>query len=287
VVVVDRSAAMAQSWPSIARALSSVFADPRMDTYGTALRLFPDPQPIPGCDTSTCSVEACATPLVPAAELSGFPAPEDTQEQALTDALSATFASMEDAPLGAAVEGALLEATRLRRDYDRVRVVLATAEIGGGCGRDIGALVEKADLDSGIRTAVVAPASSDALPELDALAARGGSSRAFPIGPNAEGVDDLVQWLTPEVPESFVCDFPLPEMPPGAVPTFDATVLTVTVGQAPVDVERVAEERACGEAFAWYLDDGETPTRVLLCPALCGAIHQGLHVELEISVSCQ
>jgi len=287
VFAVDRSVAMAESWADISQALINVVADPLMDIYSVELRLFPDPRPVSGCDAQSCSVDACAAPLVPAAELSNVPAPEDEQERALIDALMTSLPSTEVAPLGAAVEGALVEAERLRGAYDSVHVVLATAEIGNGCERDVGALVESAYVDSGTTTFVVAPASSEALPELDDLAARGGSQLSFPIGPGARGSDELVPSLVPIISGTFACDFAVPAAPAGEVPVLDATVLTVTVDDATFVAERVDDQRACGETLAWYFDRAEMPNSVVLCPELCSELHSGSSAAIEISVWCE
>jgi len=286
VVAVDRSAVMAESWADTSRVLSDLFADPAMDYYSVALRLFPDPRPVAGCDVESCSVDACATPLVPAAELSDLPAPEDAQEQALIDALMTTMPSMDVAPLGAAVEGAHLEAERLwSMDY-RVSVVLVTAEIGNACERDLGALVEYAYVEFGTTTFVLRPASSEALPELDELAARGGSELSAPIGPGGYESDELVDVLVPIVSSALSCEFGFPDVSPGEVPVFDATTLTVTVDGATFVAERVQNARACGEKLAWYFDRVEMPTRLLMCPSLCFEVTSGSSAIVEISAWC-
>jgi len=58
-------------------------------------------------------------------------------------------------------------------------------------------------------------------------------------------------------------------------------VLVRTTGDDPRDLPRVAGVSDCTDAGGWYFDDDDAPTRLLLCPASCGAEADGLEVELE------
>ena len=58
-------------------------------------------------------------------------------------------------------------------------------------------------------------------------------------------------------------------------------VLVRTLGDDPRDLPRVDDAAACTDAGGWYFDDPDAPSRLLLCPASCGAEAEGLEVELE------
>src|SRR6185503_17894291 len=138
-----------------------------------SLRFFPDDRPVAGCDSTSCSEEACSTPLVPLAELD--PAPDDPQEALLVAAVESTETTSESGPQFTAYQGAVRVARSAASDQARVAIVLVTAGLSSACGRSLQELVASTYAEDGIPTYVVAPPTSPELTALDSIAASGGS----------------------------------------------------------------------------------------------------------------
>ncbi len=82
------------------------------------------------------------------------------------------------------------------------------------------------------------------------------------------------------------CSYELPNVPVGQV----LVPSKVNVAQylddgSSTNLPRAASVASCGEG-AWYFDDEAAPTRVLLCPTICGAIQVLQTAELDITLGC-
>jgi hypothetical protein len=95
-----------------------------------------------------------------------------------------------------------------------------------------------------------------------------------------------------ELAKAVIDSAPLPcelEIPaPGAGQTLDpdlVNVLYTAPDAAQVAIPRASAEAQCTGTSAWYYDDAESPTRIILCPEACTAAQQG--GALELAFGCE
>jgi hypothetical protein len=130
----------------------------------------------------------------------------------------------------------------------------------------------------------------DSLTSLDAIAAGGGTDKAFIVK-----ADDPKQ--TPEQTrkqfldavnlirgKSISCDLDLPAAPPGKKMDPEKVNVNFTPdGQAAAPLKYGT---ACTGDTAWHFDDAQKPTKVLLCDDACGAIKADPAGKLDVVFDC-
>jgi hypothetical protein len=283
VFAVDRSAAMASGWADATAALSAFFRDPAVTNVAVSLRFFPDDRPVAGCDAESCSMEACATPLVPLGELDT--APGDAQETRLEDAVAGTETSADAPPQVAAYRGAVAIARGITSEHESATIVLVTASLSSSCGRDLDQAIADTYAESGIPTYVVAPADAPDFDALDALADSGGTGKALRFG--APDESNPLYNLFPISGVAYACDLPVPNGP--AAPPLDYYLAWMTVsldGNAPFEVPRVMSQAHCQDAVAYFYDDNSNPESIGFCPALCEELTQNRDAHVKVSFPC-
>lgn len=92
---------------------------------------------------------------------------------------------------------------------------------------------------------------------------------------------------TVAVSEELPCAYDLPEPPSGM--TFDRDRVNVEhtpEGGGTEVFPRASDEAACGTERAWYYDDADAPTQLLLCPAACDAVTSGPG-RVDVRLGCE
>jgi hypothetical protein len=244
-----------------------------------------------GCDAVNCNADACASPLFPFAELVASRAPADEQEDLLVTALLDTEPVAAEASITLAWRGArdAVAALRTARPEEGGHVLLVTTGGPDTCGGDaalLARLTAAAVEEAGITTFVAAPETTSAREDLDRIALNGGTGEAFLIGPETEGLADLIDALTP-VRGTVTCDFALPSAPDSLAFDFERTVMTLTLeSDPPIDLRRLSSGEACGNALGWYYDNDSRPTRIVLCVSTCSAVANARHGRIDVGLSC-
>lgn len=84
------------------------------------------------------------------------------------------------------------------------------------------------------------------------------------------------------------CFYDLPEPPAGMVfdPERVNVVLTDESGEETT-LARAMTPEACEDHLAWYFDDNEIPTRIVLCPAACELVEGLVRGEVDIALGCE
>jgi hypothetical protein len=291
-VTVDRSEAMREAWPDVTAALVTLFEDPTLARLAPALKFFPDE--LSECHPGNCTADACASPLVPYAELVASPAPADDQEALLVAAVSGTQTVADEAPITVAWQGARDVAAAVKGATPQAgsHVLLVTAGEPDTCGGDAAMLASLTALaleEGGIATFVGAPTSvsASAREALDRIALNGGTGTAFLIGPETEGLADLINALMP-VRGDIACDILLPQTPDGAAFDLEHVVVTLTLeADPPIDLPRVSSGAACGDAPGWHYDDDRPrPTRIEFCTSTCSTIANARQGRVDVEIPC-
>lgn len=290
-VMFDKSGSMEKNdkWGSASGALVDFVSDPKTAGLRLGLRFFPDA----GCDDATCDASICAQPLIDAMPLTADPAPGDAQEGALVAAIEAN--GPDDGggtPISAALAGGLAWATAYRAAHpgDNAAVLLLTDGAPNGCDEDEGNIVglaEGALQQAGVRTfAVGLSGSNEGL--MDDIAQAGGTEHGFFVDSGSSAKDDLLAALAAIQGSVLGCEIAMPAA--SGDQAVDPAEVNVTYtpgdGGAPVTVPQVAGAQACADLPAWYYDDPASPTKIVLCPAACGAVQGDAHASLEVVLGC-
>lgn len=289
-IMMDRSGSMLdnQKWANATTALQAFFQDPESAGLSVALRFFPDEQPVAGCSAPSCSVSACATPLVDAAALNAQPAYADPQQKALVDALKATSPGGQT-PMHAALAGAEAWATAHAGSDHRTAVILLTDGEPQGCDENIdhiAQLAAESQSKAGVLTYVIGMVGSKQS-QLDAIAKAGGSTAAFLIDKGTVTTELRAQ-LKKIKTAQLACTLELPASPDPTKPV-DPELVNVTMapkaGGVASTIPQVASKAACS-GVAWYYDTPNAPAHIILCPAACTAAEDNPDTVVTVVLGC-
>jgi len=291
-IQIDRSGSMNTDigggdtrWTASIKAFKKFVADPASANLALALRFWPDNSPVSGCNDTSCSVTACKSPLVPVGLLTAQPAPADTQEQLLLNALnskSATGMTPMYAALGGATQWAIEYKTA--HPQEEAMVVLVTDGDPNGCNENetqISNLAGNAFTTYGVKTYAIGIQGANPT-FMNQIASKGGTSTGFFIAPGGNVEYELLAALVQIKGNTAPCDFVVPQ---GGVydPSAAKIVLTPTSG-ASVPLNNVGSLAQCGTG--WYYDNPAAPTQVKLCPSTCTAVLNDSGAKVEVDLGC-
>jgi hypothetical protein len=288
-VMMDRSGSMLenQKWANAQTALTVFFQDPKSAGLKVALRFFPDEKPTAGCSAPSCSVAACATPLVDAGELNDKPAYADPHQKKLVEAVQATSPDGQT-PMYAALAGATQWAKQAAGSDHRTAVILMTDGEPDGCDENIdhiAALAGDALKSKGVLTYTIGmPGSKQS--QLDAIAKAGGSDAAFIIK-SGTVTTQLEAALKKIRVSQIACSFTLPKSSDPTKPV-DPNLVNVTYGKSGGKsqvIPQVASKAACSSQ-AWHYDNPDKPTKIELCPDACSAVQSDPDASVRVVLGC-
>lgn len=280
----DKSGSMldAQKWAGAKAALIAFFQNPETAGLSVALRFFPSG----ACDEVSCSVDACATPLVDAGPLTALPASGDPQQAALVEAVNGVSPSGET-PMSAALAGAEQWALAHVAPGTRTVVVLVTDGEPNGCDEDVAAIAAlAADAKAGgvLTYAIGMEGSNEA--QMNQIAAAGGTGQAFFVGAGSVSTA-LLQAFEKIQTSEIACAFDVPTPPDGE--TLDPGLVNVNYTSsagATVTLGQVAGLGACDASGGWTWDDPASPSQILLCPSTCDAAKADVGAKVKILLGC-
>ncbi len=297
VIMYDKSGSMgdpaeggnpALKWVPVNTGMKAFFADPASSGYSASLQFFP----APGDITATCSAPY-ATPLVALTSLG--------QNQSLVTALDHAM-PQGGTPTLPALQGAIAYAqqTSQTRPEEKTVVVLVTDGEPGlmvngtfapGCANNDVAHVAAAAADAykgtpAIPTYVVGVGTS--LQKLDAVAAAGGTGKAFVIPvSNPTETTSVLQKAFESIRSQvqLSCDFPLPAAPAGQ--TLDTNRVNVGFTSGAGAETPLVYSADCKAPNGWRYDDLAHPQRVELCGAACTTAQADRNGKLTVAFGCQ
>ena len=279
----DKSGSMDNDnkWNNATNALSAFFQDPGAAGLRVALRFFPND----GCG---CNIDDCAQMEVALAPLTADPAPADTQEQALLDAINANGPD-GNTPMYAALAGAIQAAETHIMDNpgERAVVIIVTDGEPNGCNEDyddIAGLAAAGVQNDVLTYAIGLQGSNENL--MNMIAAQGGTNQAFLIG-NGNTTQDLLTALQQIQGNTVSCSFVVPtEASNGQTIDPNQVNLVVTSGGTSTTVPQVADAGSCGSDPGWYYDDPANPSVITLCPDYCDAIQADENAQIKLEFGC-
>jgi hypothetical protein len=284
-ITFDKSGSMDDNnkWENATNALKAFFADPAAADLEVALRFFPQGS----CSESQCDVNACATPQVGVGALTAAPAPADTQEQALVNAINSTSPG-GGTPISAALQGGIQWGIQyLGQNPDhKVVVILVTDGEPQGCEESYGTIANIAanGLFQGIPTYAVGLQGSNET-ALQQIAMAGGGSGFFIGSGNAEA--ELLAALQEIRGAALACEIDIPDPSMGEFNPALVNVEYTPGGGTPQTIGKVANEAACGASGGWYYDDPANPQTIMLCPASCDTAKDDPDAVLKVVLGCE
>jgi len=290
-VLLDQSGSMTldgNRWAPVTTALKAFIAGPSLAGVGMGLQYFPLGATVTS-DPKICTATNYSTADVP---LSDLPA----NGAALTGSIDNHFftAAMGNDPAhwGTPTYPALQGSYDYLRTYLTAnptrRGVLLLATDGlpsklcmGDTPAEIATLIaSQLAMTPPIQTYVIGIGK---ITTLDTWAMAGGTGQAFVVdGTGTTTQDDLTKALDQIRVLTLPCDYAIPAPADGSVDPKKVNVRFTSPTQATTDFLNVANASACAAGVqTWYYDDPAAPTRVVMCPSACDALHQqGAKIEL-------
>jgi len=241
-----------------------------------------------------CDIPAYATPAVAAATLPG----------AIAALASSLDARMPDGltPTGPALAGAIQSASaHAAANPDRkAAVVLVTDGLPTECAPvDIPAIAALAAAGAAgtpptptFVIGVFAPdEAATAAPNLNALAAAGGTGSAVVIDTNQNVTAALQAALDKIRTTAVACEYRIPPASTGAIDFGKVNVRFTGGGGAQTTIGYVANKASCDVARGgWYYDvdpaTGQTPTSIVACDATCAQFRGDAAARVDIVLGC-
>jgi len=283
----DRSGSMTTNdrWGKTTGALKAFFADPASAGMGVALRFWEHYKPVAGCDDTACDINACSVPLVPLAPLTAAPAPADTQEQALIDAINVTTPAA-DTPMLPALAGATqwAKAYQNANPNQQTVVVFVTDGYPNSCGSDPATIASYADdafVNAGVLTYAIGIQDAN-VSLMNLIAQKGGTGTAFFVSDQGDTQQQMLSALLEIKGDVVACEFDLPNA--GLFDPGNATVTFYPTNGNPTAYPQVLSAAACGNG--WYYNDPLNPTKILLCPTTCQNVLASAGASIDVALGC-
>jgi len=279
-----------KKWDPVTSALNAFFADPESAGITASLSVFP---------LNKNKGKGVATQNQPAdCEAAKYGKPEVTP-RALPDdmAFSAAIAALDPpnefgTPTHPALSGTIEYAeSLLKEDPSRkVAIVMVTDGDPVSCQGNTIDNTAKAAAAVADRIPTYVIGVGDSLTSLDAIAAGGGTDKAFivksddPKQTPEQTRKDLLDAVNLIRGKAISCDLPLPAPPAGKKLDPEKVNVQFTAdGQDPTSLKYGAD---CTGDTAWHYDDATKPTKVLLCDDTCTAITADPKGKLDVVFGC-
>ncbi len=300
-IMTDKSSSMIGTrWNDVKKAIIGFSNDPASAGIGVGIQYFPK---LPAQYTSTCSNDsqcggygpcwlsycrACtvthySTPDVPITVLPGAVA-------AITNSINA-ITPFGGTPTGPALQGAVSYAKAWASSHPghSTVVVLATDGDPYSCAPadipSISAIASSAAAGTPkVLTFVIGVGTS--LTNLNAIAAAGGTTKAYLVSAGANVTQQFIQALNDIRKKTLGCEYQMPKTDAGIIDPSKVELEWTPTSGAPVVIQRVKDATACGTSEGWYYDNAVTPSKLLLCPASCTKVQADPGSKVNISLGC-
>ncbi len=301
-IMLDRSGSMIPSlkqptdrWTPVTGAISAFVNTPVSGHVGVGLGFFPpvarpescfgdgscgqfgpcDPLGVNGC-IGYCKASLYESPVVAIQPLPGAGAP-------ISSAISRANAHPSGGtPMAEGLAGAIAYAKKVKLKYPNhvVTLVLATdgepsGPPGQGCQESLDAVAAQAaaGFAADIRTFVIGVGNQ--APNLDAVAKAGGTDKALRADDGSD-INKLFQQKLTEIRGEVACQYLIPPPPEGETADFNkVNVDYAATSGATQSFPRAGSAALCADNLAYYYDDPNAPTKILLCPKACDAVKAG------------
>ena len=277
-------------WTAVKNALTAFVSAPEAAGIGVGIQYFGDTL-LASCDPAVYEVPDVEIGLLPG------------NGPAIVDSLN-SHAPSTNTPTAAGLSGAINHAIAWRsaNPSHTVIVVLVTDGQPNTCGNvtDVATVAGAALTGAAMPTyvvGVVSPGSDCGIldpnppnvPDLDTVAAAGGTQRAFIVDTSGGAEQQFLAKMN-EIRAGAVipCDFQLPPPPPGETLNLSAVnVEFIDANQQSTLIYYVETPDRCDPAAGgWFYDNPQAPTRILLCQSTCSAVEATMGGQIDIALGC-
>lgn len=271
VFMIDRSGSMAQNskWPTIVSGLESFFNDPKSAGMNASIAFFKS--------ANECDINSYSTPSVPMTAL----------PSAAFKTTIDTFSPNGGTPTLPALQGAIKYAQEQAQIHtgSKVAVVLATDGIPNDCNSTVQNVTQAAQgVAASLPTYVIGV--GDQLQSLDAIAAGGGTTKAFVVGIQnpQQTATDFENALNVIRGATLSCEFKMPTPPAGR--TLDINSVNVVFTPQGGSGQTLTYNQSCMGGTGWHYDDPHNPTKIVLCGSTCNTVQAAKGGEIDVVTGC-
>lgn len=255
-------------------------------------------QPIPGfgicsgfgagLSNDSCVAADYATAAVAMAALPG-------NASAITSSINAKMPDGDSTPTEPALAGALQYSKAYAQAHagDQVVVVFATDGVPTGCSGTNTIAQAETDAKNAYMGAPKIPTyvigvGTDAPSDLNGIAMAGGSGMAFFVDQGATAQQQFLMAMNTIQHAALGCQYTIPT-PTSGTPNFGEVNVTYTMGgtTTAVTIPQVPNAAACPtNQDAWYYDNPNAPTQILLCNSTCTKVEADTTGEVDVALGC-
>ena len=273
------------SWDHSAAAVTAFVSDPASNGISVGLGSFP---PLGSADPDCTTGTNCGTPIVPIAALPGNATPMITAMQTTAKPDN----PLANTPTECGIRGMITQCEQWQAANNIKCVhVLVTDGTPTECDTtdaNLIALVAGAKA-KGYETFVLGLPGSN-LQALDQLAQAGGTTAAIDVSAGVSAFVDALNKIRSNVSvgTTLPCQWKIPPPPSGQ--TFDPKMVNVSFtpqGGTSKDLGYVTQTDCSRATDAWYFDDANKPTEVLLCSQTCDMLKASTGAEIAVGFGCK
>jgi hypothetical protein len=232
----------------------------------------------------SCSANDYAVPAVEIATLPGVATP-------ITSSMS-THGPNTGTPTSAALQGAIDHAKTWATAHPghAVVAVLATDGDPADCDTDLNHInaIAAAGASSAPKILTFVIGVGNSLGALNGIAAAGGTTKAFLVDTGGNVNQQIVDAMNAIRHAALGCAYTIPAPTTGTADYSKVNVVyTPGNGGPPQTIPQVMNKAACpATGNAWYYDDPNHPTQILLCDATCASIEADMTGKVDIALGC-
>lgn len=299
-IMMDRSGSMnGGPWDAVKAALTSFLQNPEAAGIGAGIQFFPAKNlpscpPFPPCPSGCLEIPGIFNTCEPCDPQAYLPPAVGIQDlpgaaSLIVNEMNSTSPSGGTPTMPALQSAAQATTNHAAANPDRkVVIVLATDGVPTDCVTDISqiASVAAAALNSSPSVPTFVIGIGGELTSLDAIAAAGGTDKAFIVDASTMVEEEFLQAMNEIRGQALGCQYLVPEPAPGENP--DPTKLNVVFtpeGGSQDTIPQVPNAGECKGLPGWYYDDPNNPTSLTLCPASCDTV-QGAAGQIDIQLGC-
>jgi hypothetical protein len=317
--MVDQSLSMNEStsggvskWTAVTSALETFLRQPSLAGVGVGIQFFGLPVggktcdkpctspsdcpgdtcvPVPSLGFSVCSqcLDSCTASdyETPEVEIGTLPGSQAQLISAINGHKPATLT-----PTSAALEGAVSHAQAwAKANPTHVSIVVfATDGDPSECELDQNKIdaIAAAGVNGSPKVLTFVIGVGSSFQALDGIASAGGTTKAFIVGTNGNVNKQFLNALNVIRGAANACQYEIPAST-GDKPLDLGTVnLQYTPGGGqPQIIPKVSSSDACpSDGNAWYFDDNDAPTKILLCDGVCSDLQHDTTADVTVLIGC-
>ena len=321
-IMLDQSSSMSDSvagggtkWTAVTAALNTFLGQPGLTGVSVGIQYFAVPTGGGTCSTffckttadcgasscGPCILDVCTGAIATTGDSCNAAdyATANVEIAALPGVASSISSSMAthgpstSTPTSAALQGAIDHASAWATGHagDAVVAVLATDGDPTECDTslpDIDAIAAAGVAAMPKILTFVIGVGSD-LANLDGIAAAGGTTSAFLVDTGGNVNQQFLDAMNAIRHAALGCVYQIPTPTDGSMLDFGEVnvVYTPGNGMAAMTLPNVPNKAACpATGNAWYYNDPNMPTQIVLCDATCGVVEADATGEIDITLGC-